>query len=355
MNTVQISDPEQLQDEVFSLRDKVKNYENEVTTLKEQLAWLTKQVFGQKSEKIISDLDSNQLTFEGFENLIPEEEKKEIKGHTRSKNNRKGKDKISLPPNLPVEQEIIDISEEEKICSETGKPLVKIGEEVSYKLAHKPGSYYLKEIIRLKYALPKESEGGIRTAPLPETLLPKCRADESLLAEICTKKFADHLPLYRIQEHLSRLDIQISRPLLSNWVVQSGLALYPLYLEMQKRILGSNNVFADETPVDLQVPGKGKTHQAYMWVLAGGDGPSPPYRTYHFRLNRNHCHIGDLLGSYRGVLHSDKYGAYETLAKEKRLYGVLAGRILEESLWKQKVETLFLGSGFFVKSDIYFC
>jgi transposase len=319
MNKTQTIDPEKLQTEVFSLRNKIKNFESENATLKEQLAWLTKQVFGQKSEKIISDTDSNQLSFEGFENLIPEEEKKEIKGHKRSKTKNKGKDKITLPPNLPVEQQVIDIPEEEKICSETGKPLVKIGEEVTYKLAHKPGSYYLKEIIRPKYALPKESEGGIRTAPLPETLLPKCRADESLLAEICTKKFADHLPLYRIKEHLSRLDIQISRPLLSNWVVQSGLALYPLYLEMQKRILSSNNVFADETPIDLQVPGKGKTHQAYMWVLVGGEGPSPPYRTYHFRLNRRHCHIGDLLGEYNNILHSDKYGAYETLAKEKKI------------------------------------
>ena len=312
MNTVQTSDPEQLRAENLLLK-------NEVSTLKQQLAWFTKQVFGQKSEKIISDVDSKQLTFEGFENIQPDEEKKPVKGHTRTSAKNKGKDKIALPPNLPVEQTVIDIPEEEKICSETGKPLVKIGEEVTYKLAHKPGSYFLKEIIRPKYALPRESDGGIVVADLPETLLPKCRADESLLAEICTKKFADHLPLYRIKEHLSRLDIQISRPLLSNWVVQSGLALYPLYEEMNKRILLSRNTFADETPIPLLVPGKGKTHKGYMWVLVGGEGPSPPYRTYHFRMNRKHNHIGDLLRDYDGVLHSDKYGAYEVLAKQGQI------------------------------------
>ena len=53
------------------------------------------------------------------------------------------------------------IPESEKKCLITGKPLVKIGEEVSLKLAHKPGSYYLKEIIRPKYALPKGGEEGI--------------------------------------------------------------------------------------------------------------------------------------------------------------------------------------------------
>jgi transposase len=313
MNVVQTPDPEQLQAEIHTLK-------NENTTLKEQLAWLTRQMFGKKSEKIISQADSKQLTFEGLEDLEPEKEgKNPVKGHSRSPSKNKGKDKITLPDNIPVEEEIIDIPEEEKVCSETKEPLVKIGEEITYKLAHKPGSYYVKKIIRPKYAFQKKPEEGIKVANLPEGLLPKCRADESLLAEICTRKFGDHLPLYRIKELLSREDIEISRPLLSNWVLRSGLALYPLYEEMQKRILDSGNVFADETPIALQMPRKGKTHQAYMWVMAGGSGASPAYRTYHFRLNRRHCHIGDLLGKYNGVLHSDKYGAYETLAKEKKI------------------------------------
>ncbi|MCE5318683.1 MAG: IS66 family transposase [Parachlamydia sp.] len=37
---------------------------------------------------------------------------------------------------------------------------------------------------------------------LPDTLQPKCRADDSLLAQIITQKFAKHLPLYRIQESM---------------------------------------------------------------------------------------------------------------------------------------------------------
>jgi len=312
MNASQTSDPEQLQAENLLLK-------NEISSLKEQLAWLTRQMFGKKSEKIISETDSKQLTFEGLEDLKPEEEKKPVKGHTRSAAKEKGKDKITLPSNLPVEETILDIPEEEKTCAQTGKPLIKIGEETTYKLAHKPGSYYLKKIIRPKYAFRKGAEEGIKVANLPEGLLPKCRADESLLAEVCTRKFADHLPLYRIQELLSREDIRISRPLLSNWVLRSGLALYPLYEEMLTHILDSGNLFADETPIDLLKPGKGKTHQGYMWVVAGGKGASPPYRTYHFRPNRRHCHIGDLLGNYNGVLHSDKYGAYEKLAKEKKI------------------------------------
>ena len=61
---------------------------------------------------------------------------------------------------------MLDISEEQKMCQETGETLVQIGVEVSHKLAHKPGSYYIKEIIRPKYAHPQKEENGILTARL---------------------------------------------------------------------------------------------------------------------------------------------------------------------------------------------
>lgn len=86
---------------------------------------------------------------------------------------------------------------------------------------------------------------------------------------------------------------------------------------MAQTILKSGNVFVDETPIQMQVLGKGKTQQAYMWVLAGGHGKDPPNRVYDFYENRKHCNAKDLLKGYDGVLHSDKYGAYEALANAK--------------------------------------
>jgi len=74
--------------------------------------------------------------------------------HTRKSPKRNGQDAIQLPDDLPIEKQVIDLPEQQKICPETGAQLVKIGEEVTQKIAHKPGSYYIKEIIRYKYALP---------------------------------------------------------------------------------------------------------------------------------------------------------------------------------------------------------
>lgn len=303
-------------EEIIHLNLENQNLSQEVQQLQEQLAWFKKQIFGKRSERNVSDLNTQQLLFEGFENLATkEEEKKQVTSHIRKKPNRNGQDKITLPEDLPVKTTTLDIPEEQKICQETGERLVQIGVEISHKLAHEPGSYYIKEIIRPKYAHPRREENGILTAPMPDSLLPKCRADESLLAEIITKKFADHLPLYRIAEGFKRDGIGISRKLLSQWVVRVAFALKPLYKEMMKRVLGSKNIYIDETPVKLWESEKCK--QAYMWVVVGGCEANPVYRIYEFKEDRCHDNVLDILQDYRGGLHSDKYAAYQKLAERK--------------------------------------
>ena len=312
---LELSDKESLLLKEITVRDeKIINLDQENHRLKEQLAWFKRQIFGKRSEREVSDLNSQQLLLEGFESSAhKKEEKKPVAPRKRKKPERNGQDKIALPNDLPVETTVLDIPEEQKICQETGEPLVKIGEEVSHKLAHKPGSYFIKEIIRPKYAHPKKEENGILTADLPDSLLPRCRADESLLAEVITKKFVDHLPLYRIAEIFQREGIKISRKLLSQWVVRTAMALKPLYDEMLNKVLSSKNIFIDETPVKLWQAIKCK--QAYMWVVVGGCEASPAYRIYEFKQDRCHHNVLDILKDYRGGLHSDKYAAYQRLAE----------------------------------------
>jgi len=276
--------------EIASRNEKIETQDRKINELEEQLAWFKRQIFGKRSERAVSDLNEQQLFFEGFETLATKEvEKKTVAEHERKKQKRDDKDKISLPEDLPVKTTILDIPEDQKVCQETGVSLVQIGIEVSHKLAHEPGSYYIKETIRPKYAHPQKEENGILTAELPDTLLPKCRADESLLAEIITKKFSDHLPLNRIAEILNRDGIKISRKLLSQWVIRSAMALKPLYNEMLKRVLESKNIYIDETPVKLWETKKCK--QAYMWVVVGGNDADPAYRIYEFKENRCHDNV----------------------------------------------------------------
>ena len=109
--------------------------------------------------------------------------------------------------------------------------------------------------------MPGSVDSGISIAPLPDSLLTRCFADESLLADIMVKKYADHLPLYRQSEILSRERIFISRQLLCKWILRAGLELRPLQTLMTKTILESGNVFVDETPIKMLAPGKGRSEE----------------------------------------------------------------------------------------------
>ena len=325
----------ELQSKVTSLKNELQQVRTtlqaKLNELTEQLAWFQRQLFGKKSEKFepVKNKESSPTFWDlpGMEDCFPqdatpkEETILEVPGHQRRSRKSTGKDKFSFPDNLPKKITVLDIPEADKICPITNQELVCIGKEISSKLAYTPGSYYIKQTIRPKYALPRGGESGIRCADLPEGILPRCMADESLLAQICTMKFADHLPCNRIVEIFSRDGILATRQLLSSWIIKLGEALEPLYNEMLKEIRQSENVFADETPVKLMEKGRGECKQSYLWALVGGKAANPPYRVYQFFSNRKHENAEELLGkNFRGVLHSDKYGAYEALvAKNKEI------------------------------------
>lgn len=289
-----------------------------IQRLQEQIDWLKKQLFGKKSERFVKD--DGQLYLPGFEELVPqslpEEEKVKIPAHEKRKAKSTPINTISYPDDLPVETQVLDLSDEEKIDEKTGAPLVCIGEEISRKLAKKPASYFVKETIRKKYAVVGSPDEGILTPSLPDSIITRCAVDESILADILVKKFCDHLPLYRQVEMMVRDSIKISKQTLSSYVVQTGKALKPLYDLLKQEIKSSGNVFVDETPVDVLAPGTGKTDQGYMVTLVGGQSLNPALRVYEFFTSRKHEGFEKLFQDYIGVFHSDKYGAYEKEAKK---------------------------------------
>jgi transposase len=296
--------------------------QTQVALLSEQLAWLQRQLFGRRSERLVGDLDRQTLPLDFGEQVVAPapEPIQEIRYQRRKPVKNRGADTLSYPDDLPVKRVELDVAPEEKICPDTGESLVRIGEEVSRKLARKAEQFYIIEYVRPKYASRKNPDLGVRTAALPDAIIERCPVDESLLAYVLNAKFADHLPLYRLVEILGRSKVRISRQTLSKWVVTLGAGLSPLYEAMKVRVLESGVVFADESPIRLQVKGKGSCQQAYMWVYAGGGGGDPPYRFFEFHRTRKHVHAEETLKDFQGLLHSDKYGAYEKLAEREGIH-----------------------------------
>jgi len=250
----------------------------EVLLLKEQLAWLKKQVFGQKSERIVADLETQPLLPEFVAAAVPAAapETEQISYERTKARKNKGCDTISYPDNLPVKRVELDVPESEKFCPQSGEPLVCIGHEISRKLGRSPEQFFIVEYVRPKYASKAYPEYGVLSSALPDAVIARCPADESLLSYILTAKYADHLPLYRLTEIMQRSQIKISRQTLSKWVVTLGTALIPLHEAMKARVLASGVIFTDETTIDLQVQGKSRCQQAYLWIYAGGGGGVRP-------------------------------------------------------------------------------
>ena len=297
--------------EIASLRE-------QVTLLQEQLSWLKKQLFGAKSERIVADLGQQSLPFADIATTAPTPESVEHVSYERRKAvKKKGTDTISYPDDLPVERKRLDLPDDQKVCPTTGEPLVQIGEEVTRKLARKAEQFFIIEYVRPKYASRNAPDQGVMTAALPDTIIDRCPADESLLADVVMAKFCDHLPLYRQVQILRRSGINISRQTLSKWVLSLAAGLEPLYQAMMRRVLQSGVIFVDESPVSLQGQKKGPCKKAYMWIYAGGGGGDPPYRFFEFCTSRSHAHVEQTLKDYQGILHSDKYAAYEKLAKQE--------------------------------------
>ena len=308
----------QVKDQIIQKQNQLLDaLQGKIILLEEQLAWFKKQIFGQKSERIVANLDSQPLLPELViaDPQAHEPEKENISYERNKVQKNKGSDTISFPDDLPVKRVELDIPESEKFCPESGEPLVCIGHDVSRKLGRSPEQFFIVEYVRPKYASKACPEYGVLSSALPDAVISRCPADESLLSYILTSKYADHLPLYRLVEILQRSQVKISRQTLSKWVITLGTALTPLHEAMKERVLKSGVIFADETPIDLQVQGKSRCQQAYLWIYAGGGGGDPPYRFFEFCLNRNHDHPMKTLKGYQGVLHSDKYGVYEKLAK----------------------------------------
>ena len=309
-------------EELLRVKDQqIASLQAQLSVLTEQLGWLKKQLFGAKSERIVADLGQQSLPFAEAEvaagPTVEATEEIRYQRHKAIKN--RGADTIRYPDDLPVERKLLDVPEEQKICSETGEPLVRIGEEITRKLARKAEQFFIIEYVRPKYASRKNPDQGVLTAPLPDSIIDRCPADESLLASVLTAKFADHLPLYRQVQILRRSEVQISRQTLSKWVLSLGAGLAPLYEAMKARVLESGVIFVDESPISLQTPGKGPCKKAYMWIYAGGGGGDPPYRFFEFRTSRSHAHVEQTLEDYKGILHSDKYAAYEKLSRRETI------------------------------------
>ena len=160
--------------------------------------------------------------------------------------------------------------------------------------------------------------GTIHQASAPERPIAKGLASPGLLAHVLVAKYCDHLPLYRQSQIFARHGVEIDRSTLANWVGGACWWLEPLLqARLAAHVFGSAKLFADDTPIPVLDPGRGRTKTGRLWVYARDDrpwcGPEPPAALYLYSPDRKAERPAGHLQGFRGVLQVDGYAGFERL------------------------------------------
>jgi len=313
---------------ISRLGEKVKNFEEKIKQLTDQLAWLRRKFWKPSSEKFIPpDPAQRKLDFDGMD-ILPEEEEvikeaaQEIITYKRKKpeHSKKQPVRLPLPEHLRREVEII---EPEGI----DENWVRIGEEATEVLENKPGELYVRRIIRPKYALKKDLQllqeisadatqnKVIKIAPLPLLPLPRANADASLLSELIMNKYMYHLPFYR-QIAIFKLEgIRIPASTINDWFMGCSDLLRALYYRLKEIVLQTDYIQIDESTVPVINNEKRRAVKAYLWVVRA---VMENLVFFHYdKGSRTQKVVIELLHNYKGAVQSDGYQAYSVYENKK--------------------------------------
>lgn len=310
-------DPQLLKQIILNFAQEKRAIEQKVDELQQMIAWFRRKMFGPRSEKI----NDNQLLLFG-QSLMPlSTPAPEAQMPVEVRVNRpRGHGRRVIPENLPREILTIDLPEEQKPCPQCGTERQVIGEEVTEQLEFIPAKLFVRRFIRPKYAC-GICEANIAIADKPQQVVEKGLAGPGLIAHIATSKYADHLPLYRIEGIFARYGIELSRSTMCDWMGDVARLAHPLVELMHQRILQSKVIHTDDTTVPVQDVGKTKTGR--LWVYIGDE--SSPYNLYQYTPNRKKEHPKAYLGEYSGYLQADAYGGYDDVYR--------TGMVKEVACW----------------------
>ena len=125
--------------------------------------------------------------------------------------------------------------------------------------------------------------------------------------------------LHSFRPSPARLGLDLERSTLAGWVGGACWWLEALHGRLMKDVLTSSHLFADDTPVPVLDPGRGRTRTGRFWVYArdqrGWGGAAPPAAVYLFETDRRAERPRAHLKHFKGVLQVDGYAGFETLAQ----------------------------------------
>lgn len=218
-----------------------------------------------------------------------------------------------LPPELPRVIRVHEVGRCE--CQDCGGPLKRLGDDISEQLDYVPG--YFQVIRHVRPKLLCTSCTRIVQAPAPARPIERGLPTAALLAQVIASKYADHSPLYRQEGIYQRSGVELPRATLASWVGESARLLDPLVTALERYVMSATKLHADDTPVPVLEPGRGRTRTARLWAYARDErpaaGPDPPAVLYRYSPDRKGEHPQSHLARFHGTLQADGYSGFTAL------------------------------------------
>jgi len=275
-----------------------------------ELDRLRRHIFGKRSERVADE----QLPLE-FLKIVEtlkafEEENKPVPNSQRrskDKKQKKPRGRGKLPEHLPLERIEAPIPME---VEENPDAYRKIGEDVSETLEWRAASMVRVQTVRPKFAKKNDNEAGVFAAPLPVKPIPKGMAGPGLLSHVIVSKYADHLPLHRLERIFTRQKIKIARSTMCGWIEQCSNLAVLIIESMKQDSLNAHCIATDATGVKVQAPDQ--CLRAHFFVtIADRD-----HVLYHYTRHHNGEVVKQLLGDYKGYILADAHTVYDQLFAE---------------------------------------
>src|SRR6516165_4925277 len=302
------SDTELLHRLVRDMAAVVERRDGEIERLQLIIRQLQRAQFGRRSER----LDADQLAL-GLEDVESDLARAEAQPQPEAKPKDAKPRRKPLPNNLPREDVVLDAAAD--ACPCCGGTLHSIGESVSEMLDWVPARLRVIRIRRPKYGC--RACGTVSQAPAPERPIAGGLATPALLAQVLVSKYCDHTPLYRQSQIFARLGVDLDRSTLAAWVGGACWWLDTLYERLCANVFASDHLFADDTPVPVLDPGRGRTKIGRLWVYArdqrSWSGSAAPAAIFVFAPDRKSERPAAHLQNFSGILHVDGYAGFSRL------------------------------------------
>jgi transposase len=310
------SDPEELRAFAALLQAEVYAKTLHIEKLKAQLAALRRARFGRSSERLDRDIEQLELLLGDLEEGDAEATARAVKAGAE-KPARSGASTAAgrrpLPEHLPRESVVHEAAPVCPSCG--GTELRKIGEDRREVLEYVPAHF--KVMVHIRPKLSCRVCEAITQAPTPSLPIERGRPGAGLIAHVLVSKYCDHLPLYRQSAIYERAGLDLDRSTMADWVGGSAALLDPLARAIARHVRAGAALHADDTPVPVLDPGRGKTKTGRLWVLVRDERPwgsrAPPAVVYRYSADRKSEHAKALLDSCTGFLHADAYAGFNEL------------------------------------------